>query len=258
MTSLSPASPRPLMALSGFRFRLWPIVLAAVLMQVLLELGRIPAREIYRAGAPLWDGHVSVFLLLAIAFQALLGLAAILVMRRLLPAAEPHLRWPPGASYAGVAALIGIGMGLVMLVADYWPALAAQTPPDMSYSKAPLDSAGFLLGMVTTGLAEETIFRGLLVGMLVVLVPGRLRIGPLDLPVAAYLVALMFGLAHWKSFTVDPFYQAMAQQIYAFAWGLIYVWLMERSRSLLAPIVAHGLGNFTEVGIVIVLNAMWS
>src|SRR3546814_20168318 len=82
--------------------------------------------------------------------------------------------------------------------------------------------------------------------MLVVLVPGRLRIGALDLPVAAYLVALMFGLAHWKSFTVDPFYQAMAQQIYAFAWGLIYVWLMERSRSLFAPIVAHGMGNFPE------------
>ena len=149
-------------------------------------------------------------------------------------------------------------MGLVMLVADYWPALAAQTAPDLSYSKAPLDSAGYLLGMITTGLAEETIFRGLLVGMLVVLVPGRLRIGALDLPVAAYLVALMFGLAHWKSFTVDPFYQAMAQQIYAFAWGLIYVWLMERSRSLLAPIVAHGLGNFTEVAIVIALNALWA
>ena len=56
MTSLSSASPRPLVALSGFRFRLWPIVLAAVLMQTILELGRIPAREIYRAGAPLWDG----------------------------------------------------------------------------------------------------------------------------------------------------------------------------------------------------------
>src|SRR3546814_5922138 len=101
--------------------------------------------------------------------------------------------------------------------------------------------------MITTGLAEETIFRGLLVGMLAVLVPGRLRIGSLDLPVAAYIVALMFGLAHWKSFTVDPFYQAMAQQIYAFVWGLIYVWLMERSRSLFAPMVAHGMGNFTEV-----------
>lgn len=259
MTSLSPASPRPFMALTDFRLRLWPILFAAVLMQGLLELGRIPARAIYRAGeATLWNDHVSVFLLLAIAFQALLGLIAILIMRRLLPAADDHLRWPPGRSYVGTALLFGVGMGLIMLVADYWSALAAQMPPDMSYSKYPLDSAGYLLGMITTGLAEETIFRGLLVGMLLVLVPGRLRIGSLDLPVAAYIVALMFGLAHWKSFTVDPFYQAMAQQIYAFAWGLLYVWLMERSRSLLAPMVAHGIGNFTEVGIVIALNALWA
>lgn len=258
MTNLSPASPRPLVALTDFRFRLWPLLLAAALMQAILELGRVAARELYLAGAPIWDGYISVFLLLAIALQALLGFVAILLMRRLLPAADPHLRWPPGANYVGVAALIGVGMGLVMLVADYWPALAAQTAPNLSYSKAPIDSAGYLLGMITTGLAEETIFRGLLVGMLVVLVPGRLRIGALDLPVAAYLVALMFGVAHWKSFAVDPFYQAMAQQIYAFVWGLAYVWLMERSRSLLAPIVAHGLGNFTEVAIIIALNALWS
>ena len=257
MTNLSPASPRSFAALTDFRFRLWPILLTAVLMQGLLELGRVPARALYRAGAPLWDDHVSVFLLLAILFQALLGLAAVLVMRRLLPTADAHLRWPPGRSYVGAAVLLGIGMGLIMLFADYWPALAAQTAPDMSYSKSPLDSAGYLLGMITTGLAEETIFRGLLVGMLVVLVPGRLRIGSLDLPVAAYIVALMFGLAHWQSFTVDPFCQAMAQQVYAFAWGLLYVWLLERSRSLLAPMVAHGIGNFTEVGIVIWLNALW-
>lgn len=257
MTSPSSTSPRSFVALSGFRFRLWPILLAAVLMEGLLELGRVPARELFRAGEPIWGDHFSVFLLLAIAFQALLGLVAVLVMRRLLPAADAHLRWPPGRSHAGLAVLIGIGIGLVMLMADYWPAMLAQTPPDVSYSKSPLDSAGFLLGMITTGLAEETIFRGLLVGMLVVFVPGRLRIGSLDLPVAAYIVALMFGIAHWKSFTIDPFYQAMAQQIYAFAWGLIYVWLMERSRSLLAPIIAHGIGNFTEVAIVIGLNALW-
>jgi membrane protease YdiL (CAAX protease family) len=105
--------------------------------------------------------------------------------------------------------------------------------------------------MLITGLAEETIFRGFLVGMLAVLVPGRLRIGRLDLPVAGYLVALMFGLAHYQSFMVDPFYAALAQQIYAFVWGLTYVWLMERSRSLLAPMIAHGMGNFTEVAIVV-------
>lgn len=258
MTSSSPASPRPFVALTDFRFRLWPIVLAALLMEGLLDLGRAIGRQVYFAGAPLWNGHFPVFLLFAIMFQALVGLAAVMTMRRFLPAADAHLRWPAGKSFAWTALLIGIGMGLVMLVADYWPALAAQTPPDTSYSQSPIDSAGFLLGMITTGLAEETIFRGLLVGMLVVLVPGRLRIGSLDLPVAAYLVALMFGIAHWRSFTVDPFYQAMAQQVYAFAWGLVYVWLMERSNSLLAPMIAHGIGNFTEVAVVIALNAYWS
>jgi membrane protease YdiL (CAAX protease family) len=108
--------------------------------------------------------------------------------------------------------------------------------------------------MLITGLAEETLFRGVLVGMLVVLVPGRLRIGRLDLPVAAYLVALMFGLAHWQSFTVNPLYMAAAQQVYAFAWGIIYVWLMERSRSLVAPIIAHGLSDAVEVGLVMAMT----
>lgn len=249
---------RPFIELYDFRFRLWPLVLAAVLMEGLLLAGMAIARSAYFAGAGLWGDHVSVYLLLAILFQAALGLLAILAMRRLLPQADAHLRLPPGKSYVGLALVIGVGMGLVMLVADYWPALLARTPPDPSYSVTAFDAAGFLLGMLITGLAEETIFRGLLVGMLVVLVPGRLRIARLDLPVAAYIVALLFGLAHWQAFVMDPLHQAIAQQLYAFLWGLAYVWLMERSRSLLAPIVAHGVGNFTEIGIVILLGAIWS
>lgn len=251
-------APPPFVSLYGFRFRIWPVLLAAVLMQGILIAGREIAKWIYRAGPADWAGHVSIYFILAIAFQALLGLAGILIMKRVLPGADAHLRWPPGRSYVGAAFLIGIGMGLIMLVADYWPALLGQTVPTTSYSATPLDSAGFLLGMLITGLAEETIFRGLLVGFLVVLVPGRLRIGAIDLPVAAYIVAFLFALAHWKSFVVSPFHEALAQQIYAFVWGLTYVWLMERSRSLLAPIVAHGMGNFTEVGIIVVLAAAWA
>ena len=159
---------------------------------------------------------------------------------------------------SAVAFLIGIGMGLVMLLADYWPALLSRTPLNTSYSTSTFDAVGFLFGMLITGFAEETIFRGLLVGFLVVLVPGRLRIGAVDLPVAAYIVALLFALAHWQTFLVDPIHQAIAQQTYAFLWGLAYVWLMERSKSLLAPIVAHGVGYFTEVGLVILLTAAWA
>ena len=248
---------RSFVELTGFRFRLWPLLLAGVLMEGLLRAGRGLARWLYLGNESLWGGHVSVFFLMAILFQALLGLAGILAMRRLLPEAEDHLRMPPGKSYAGLAVLIGVGMGLTMLVADYWPELLARTPPNESYSTSTFDIVGYLTGMLITGLAEETIFRGLLVGMLVVLVPGRLRIGQLDLPVAAFAVALMFGLAHYQSFMVDPLHQAIVQQVYAFAWGLAYVWLMERSRSLLAPMIAHGVGNFTEVAIVIALGALW-
>jgi membrane protease YdiL (CAAX protease family) len=243
---------RPFFQVTGLRFRLWPIVMAAVLMQLLLVPGREAARWLFVQGKPLWDGHVSVFLSLAILFQAALGFAAVAVMRRILPEADAHVRWPPGRTYAGLALAIGMAMGVIMLVADYWPVMLAGARPEQSYTTSPFDIGGYLVAMLITGLAEETIFRGVLVGMLAVLVPGRLRIGRLDLPVAAYLVALMFGLAHYQSFTVDPFYEAMAQQIYAFAWGLAYVWLMERSRSLLAPMIAHGVGDFVEVAIVIV------
>ncbi len=97
-----------------------------------------------------------------------------------------------------------------------------------------------------------------LVGLLVALTPGRVRLGRLELPIAGVIVAVLFGLAHYESFIYHPLHMAIAQQLYAFAWGLIYVWLMERSQSLLAPIVAHGVGNFVEVAATMGLMHAWS
>ncbi len=112
--------------------------------------------------------------------------------------------------------------------------------------------------MGSSGLCEETIFRGLLVGMLTVLVPGRVRVGRFDFPFSGLVVAVLFGLAHYNSFLVDPLWMAVAQQLYAFAFGLIYVWLMERSRSLVAPMIAHGVGDALEVAAVMVLQVAWA
>lgn len=244
--------------LYAVRFRLLPIIGAALLMEGLLRLGREPARWLWHQGPADWAGQPWIFVSLAITFQAILGLAAIAVMRRALPQADAHLRWPKrGNAMIGTGILCGVGMGLVMLVADYWPQMLSGTAPT-DYPVDPVNSSGWLFAMAITGFAEEPIFRGLLVGGLAVLVPGRVRIGKLDLPLSAYLVALMFGLAHWQSFTVNPFYMAAAQQVYAFAWGIIYVWLMKRSKSLLAPIVAHGLSDFVEVALVIAMTAALS
>lgn len=244
--------------LYDFRFRLWPIIGAAVLMESLLRLGRMPAAWIFKHGPADWADRPWIYVCLAITFQALLGFAAIATMRRLLPQAEAHVRLPEkGRDMFGIAMLVGIAMALVMLVADYWPQILSGTAPT-DYPVNAIDSSGWLFTMAITGFAEEPIFRGLLVGGLAVLVPGRLRFGRLDLPFSAYLVALMFGLAHWQSFTVNPFYMAAAQQVYAFAWGIIYVWLMERSKSLAAPIVAHGLSDAVEVALVMVMTAALS
>jgi membrane protease YdiL (CAAX protease family) len=240
--------------LYNFRFRLWPIVAAALLMEGILIAGRIPAAWIWKHGPADWSGRPWIYVGLAIIFQALLGLAAIAIMRQVLPQADAHLRLPEkGRAMIGTAILAGIAMALIMLVADYWPQMLSGTAPK-DYPVNAIDSAGWLFSMGITGFAEEPIFRGLLVGGLAVLMPGRLRMGRLDLPFSAYLVALMFGLAHWQSFTVNPLYMAAAQQVYAFAWGIIYVWLMERSRSLVAPIIAHGLSDAVEVGLVMAMT----
>jgi membrane protease YdiL (CAAX protease family) len=241
--------------LYGVRFRLLPIVGAGLLMEGLLRLGRDPARWLWHQGPADWADRPWIFVSLAIIFQAALGLIAIAVMRRLLPEADAHLRMPEkGQGMTGTAVIAGIGMALVMLVADYWPQMLSGTAPT-SYPVDPVNSSGWLFAMAITGLAEEPIFRGLLLGGLAVLVPGRVRIGNLDLPLSAYLVSLLFGLAHWQSFTVQPFYMAAAQQIYAFAWGIVYAWLMFRSKSLLAPVIAHGVSDFVEVGLVMIMAA---
>jgi uncharacterized protein len=230
---------------------------AVVLMEGLLILGREPARWIWMHGPADWSDRPWIFITLAILFQAIIGLIALAVMKRLLPQADAHLRWPPGKSFAGLAVLLGLTMGLIMLAADYWPQLLSHTTIH-DYPTDPVNASGWLLAMGVTGLAEETIFRGLLVGGLAFLIPGRLRLGSLDLPLAAYIVAILLGAAHYDSFLVSPLYLALAQLIYAFLWGLAYVWLMERSKSLLAPIIAHGVSDMTEVGAVIAIAILWA
>ena len=145
-----------------------------------------------------------------------------------------------------------------MLVADYWPQLATQAPPDASYEMTAVGIPGWLAVMFAAGPNEEIIFRGVLVGMLTVLVPGRARAGRFEVPVSGVIVGMLFGAAHYQSFTTNPLYQAIAQQLYAFGFALVYVWLMERSRSLVAPMVAHGLSDLLEVAAVMFLSVLWA
>jgi membrane protease YdiL (CAAX protease family) len=254
---MTSTSSRPFFELTGFKFRLWPIVLAAVLLQAMLWPAREAARWLFKHHADAFHHQVWAFVGLAELFQITVGLLAVIAMRRLLPKADPYLRWPPGRSCIGLALAIGVAMALVMLVADYLPQLLSHVAPQGGYEMTTVGIPGWLVVMLAAGPNEEIIFRGVLVGMLTVLVPGRVRMGRFEIPVSGVIVGLLFGAAHYKSFFTDPLHQAIAQQLYAFVFGLTYVWLMERSRSLLAPMIAHGLSDFLEVGTVMLLTVAW-
>ena len=192
MTAILPSRRR--LCLPIILFRLGAILLAALIMQTVLKGGQFIAKALLKAGPDAF--YVGwIYLCLAIVFQGLLAFIGILIMRRTLPQAEDHVRWPPGRSYAGLAVLIGLGMGLTMLVVDYAPALLSSTAPDASYDLSSVPAAGVLFGMLTTGFAEETLFRGLLVGMLAVLVPGRVRLAGIPaVSVLGRATALHVGL----------------------------------------------------------------
>ena len=92
-TALAPG--RLLFQVTGFQFRLWPIVLAAILMQAMLWPARESARWLFKREADWFHHQIWAFVALAELFQIAVGLAAILMMRRWLPQADSNLRWPP-------------------------------------------------------------------------------------------------------------------------------------------------------------------
>ena len=78
--------------------------------------------------------------------------------------------------------------------------------------------------VILAPVVEELMLRGILF--------NRLRYG-VSFPIANIIQAAVFGLYHWN----------IIQGIYAFAIGLILGYIYERKRSLLAPIIVHGIIN---------------
>ncbi|MDE2464941.1 MAG: CPBP family intramembrane metalloprotease [Alphaproteobacteria bacterium] len=101
------------------------------------------------------------------------------------------------------------------------------------------------------GPTEEIPFRALLVTYLAVTMPGKLRLGRFSMNWAGILVAVIFALLHAESFFSGPWSLALAQQVYAFVLGVLYAYWLEKSGSVLAPIVGHNLSDLTETLLVV-------
>lgn len=184
-----------------------------------------------------------------------LGLIAIAVLKVRFVPADYGLHWPRGRTYLGPAILISALFGAVMTAVDYAPQLVAHNfahagwPP--GYPLKHGDIWRWLGFEAYVGPTEEIPTRALLVTYLAATMPGTLRIGRFTMSWAGVIVAVIFALLHATSFFTVAWPEALGQQIYAFAIAVLYAYWLEKSRSVVAPMIGHSVSDMVEFLIVL-------
>ena len=98
---------------------------------------------------------------------------------------------------------------------------------------------------IVVGVSEELVFRGLVFGVLEPIYRKEIRFPGFTLSLAGVITALFFALAH-IGFQLSPFAItafAPVQIFMAFALGIFYAVMRERTGSLLGPILAHNISD---------------
>ncbi|HEX9138326.1 MAG TPA: CPBP family intramembrane glutamic endopeptidase [Steroidobacteraceae bacterium] len=191
------------------------------------------------------------------AFQLLLALVAIAVIKRRVPA-DYGLHRPRGKTYVPEAILWGIAFGIIMTLVDYAPQILARVAPSLDYPLTMNNVVGWMsFEFIYVGPTEEIPFRALLVTFLAATMPGKIQFGRYRMNAAGVIVALIFALAHISSFWLQPLWLAIGQQFYAFALGVLYAYWLEKSQSVLAPIIGHNLSDGVEYALLYGMVAIW-
>ncbi|MGH6878162.1 MAG: lysostaphin resistance A-like protein [Rhizomicrobium sp.] len=231
-----------------FRLKLVPIAVTVALgfgVPFIGAWGAFISSKFFHTPSP--HGPTLPWLYAQHAGQFLVALIAIAVLKFWLVPADYGLHWPRGKTYIRSAILWGIFFGVLMTAVDYAPQLIAHTRPDLGF---PLTSGNIwgwtIFEGIYVGPTEEIPFRALMVTYLAATMPGKLRIGRFDMNWAGIIVALIFALMHANNFNTRHWPEALGQQFYAFALGVLYAYWLEKSKSIVAPIVGHNVGDGVE------------
>lgn len=81
---------------------------------------------------------------------------------------------------------------------------------------------------ILSPVVEELLFRGLIY--------NRLK-GYYEVTIAAYISSIIFGIAHFN----------LVQGLYAFIMGIVFSYVYEKYRNIIAPIMMHAAANITTV-----------
>lgn len=237
----TPAEPR-------FRLKIVPILVAAALGLVIPFGAAYLAYAcslLFHTASPI--GPAVQWLYMQHAWQLVLALIAIAVLKYRFVPADYGLHWPRAKTYIWPAVVWGIFFAVLMTLVDYAPQLIAHTRPDPGF---PLTRSNVWAWSIFEGIyvgpTEEIPFRALIVTYLAATMPGKLRMGRFNMNWAGIVAAVIFALLHATNFGVRHWPQAVGQQIYAFALGVLYAYWLEKSGSILAPIIGHNIGDVGE------------
>jgi len=190
--------------------------------------------------------------------QLVLALVAIAAMKWLAPA-DYGLRVPEDQSYAPQAILFGVGLGVLMTLVDYAPNLMAHTPPKLGFPVTTGAAAAWLgFEGVYAGPTEEILYRSLLVTFLAAKMPGKVHYGSHGMSGAGVVVAGLFAfIRNFQNYFDHPWWQVSAQIVLVFALGVLAAYWLEKSRSILAPILGRNASGATEVALVLLMVNFW-
>jgi uncharacterized protein len=230
-----------------FRLRVVPLLVVVALgvgIPYLAGYLAFCSSKIFGTASP--HGPTLPWLYMQHALQCLIALVAIGIAKRYVPA-DYGLHWPRQKTYILPAVLWGALFGLIMTLVDYAPQLIAHHKPDPGFPLTATNVVGWLFFEgVYVGPTEEIPFRALLVTYLAATMPGRLRLGRFEMNWAGVIVALIFALLHATNFNLRAWPVALGQQVYAFALGVLYAFWLEKSKSVVAPIIGHNAGDVVE------------
>lgn len=105
--------------------------------------------------------------------------------------------------------------------------------------------ADLFFDFVVTGFSEEIFFRGLIYSVIMLYIPGNLKIGKLSVSYGIIISTLLFSLAHigvnYHTLSIESI--NYMQLIFTFGLGMFYAVMREKSGSLFGPIIAHGISD---------------
>ena len=232
----------------GFKLKVVPLLVTAALgygVPLAAAYAAFYSSKLFHTPPP--DGPALGWLYMQHGFQLVIALVIIAILKFKLLPANYGLHWPRNKTYIWPAILWGSFFGVLMTLVDYAPQLIAHTKPEVNFPLTPHNIWGWIFFEgVYVGPTEEIPFRALLVTYLATTMPGKLHIGRFSMNWAGIIVALVFALLHMGNFDTRMWPEALGQQIYAFALGVLYAYWLEKSKSVVAPIVGHNVSDVVE------------